>query len=356
MLLKNRLIGVFILFMLVVATGCGNTNGTTNSLDENISTENDPPVILDTDDDVDLMADIETTRPWNIAFITKAKTPEEVTESVWLTSLNEAAAKVESEFDLTIDYIYSGCTDLTIENGKDCTEAQIRAVNGILESDVDGLVLIPLESDRLVPVVDKVVTSGIPVITFDTPLNSENLVTSLAFDNYSAGLIMGEWVANRVEENSNVLILEGNRTNANANDRKDGFLAGLATGDINVLGLETANWDETEGEMVTEQWLTQYENIDVIMAANDRMALGAIRAIEKAGLTEDIIVTGFDGSTVGLDAIHAGQLAATIDQASGLHAEIAIRLMIRHLENEENFPAIVSLPDVVLIDQDNIEQ
>ena len=341
---------IFVGSLFIFSIGCATEPETTPP----IAGTTEVLVIDPNQESLDLDREVVATQPLKIAFMTKAKSEEEILDSLWLTAIYDAAQQASEDFNVSLEFVYSGCTDLTIENGEDCAEAQIRVINALIEQgDIDGLVLIPLESNRLVPVVEKVINSGIPVITYDTPLNSDKLLTAVAFNNFEAAELMGEWVQAQLEPKSNVLILEGNRTNANANQRKDGFLSGLGTGDINILGLETGNWDDREGRAITNQWLETHEDIDGILAANDSMAIGAAQAVRAAGRT-GILITGFDANTAALEEISAGRIGATIDQTPGLQTRIAIQLMVRHLENGDQFPSVVSLPKIVLINQENI--
>ena len=69
---------------------------------------------------------------------------------------------------------------------------------------------------------------------------------------------------------------------------------------------------------------------------------------------QGIMITGFDATDVGLAAIDAGQVAATIDQAPGKQARLAIQLLLRHLEKGETFPSIIFMPEIPLVTQENV--
>jgi ribose transport system substrate-binding protein len=187
----------------------------------------------------------------------------------------------------------------------------------------------------------------------DTAVNSDQLLTFVVFDNFTAGRVIGEWVVEQLGGAGKVLILEGPPDQQNALDRRNGFLAGLRSGDIDVLDTQSADWEIEPAQEITTAWLQQYSDIDAILAANDDMALGAAEAVGEAH-RQGIVITGFDATDVGLAAIKAGHIAATVDQSPDQQARLAIQLLIRHLETGETFPPIIFMPDIPLVTQENV--
>lgn len=150
------------------------------------------------------------------------------------------------------------------------------------------------------------------------------------------------------------MILDGALKQQNARDRRRSFLAGLKQGNIDILGAQSANWKGERARDITSQWLEQYPQVDAIIAANDEMALGAKEAVDDKISLEDILITGFDAVQPALTAIKEGKMAATIDQLPNRQARLAVQLAIRHLESGETFPPIVILPQISLIDKENL--
>ena len=229
-------------------------------------------------------------------------------------------------------------------------EDQILLVNQQLElGKLKGLILGPADSVQLVPIVEKAVDQGVPVITIDTPVNTDAPLSFVGFDNGAAGQAIGAWVAAQLGGKGQVLILEGSQHHDNALDRSQGFLAGLRTGqNIIVLDRKPADWDYQEAYAVTQGWLRQYSQVDAIVAANDDMALGAIKALQEANRA-NVLVTGFDGSEAGLEAIATGDLAATIDQDPKAQVNLALNLLITYLEDPQPLPKSVLIQNTHVI-------
>ena len=281
---------------------------------------------------------VPATQSWKIAYVLKTQT-----DPYW-QRVKQAAISSGEALAVDIDLLGVDQPQKT-----EFVEEQILLIaEHLKQGELDGLILDPADSIRLAPVVEKAAAQGIPVIVMDTPLESDAILTFIGFDNFAAGQTMGQWVVQQLGGSGNVLVLEGARHHDNAIERHNGFLAGLKTGDIQVLATRSANWNLAEAEAIVRRWLTQYPTVDAIIAANDQMALGAIAAIQASD-RRDILITGFDGSQSGLAALQAGQLDATIDQIPEHQARIAIELMIHYLERGESLPPTILLENKKLI-------
>ncbi len=295
---------------------------------------------------------LKATRPWRIAFVPKFKFLQETGKlsSYWQPAW-EGAQLAGQDLNVKVELVTArvrGSSDA------DYVEPQIRLIADLIKrGDIDGLVIAPFDSNRLAPVIDKAVAAGIPTIAMDTPVNSDQLLTFVVFDNFKAGQVIGEWVVRQLGKPGRVLILDGPSDQQNAVDRRNGFLAGLQTGNVDVLDARSADWEIEPAREITAEWLAEYRSIDAILAANDNMALGAAQAVAQAG-RPGIIITGFDATGAGLAAIQAGQVSATVDQAPAKQAYLAVQLLVRHLEKGEKFPSAIFLPDIPLITKENV--
>lgn len=297
---------------------------------------------------VDLNKEIVVTRPWRIGIVLKQKPSE---SKYWHTFKTEAIA-IAQELGIEIQVlapeqscqrkdtneaeIINNHQDLIDHN---CVESQILAVIAMSQQDLDGMILATVDSNRLVPVVEQAIAPNVPVVVVDTPLNSPEILTTVVFDNFRAGQAIGTWVVEQLQGQGKALIINGPVNQVNAIQRRDGMLAGLQTGNIQVLDIQSATWSSDVAREITAQWLDEFEQIDVILAANDEMALGALEAVAAAD--RQILVTGFDGIEPAIEAIETNQLAATVKQSSALMARISIKLLLRHLETGEKFPPTV---------------
>ncbi|GGO84508.1 hypothetical protein GCM10011348_30930 [Marinobacterium nitratireducens] len=284
---------------------------------------------------------IRSKTPWRIAFLMK----NFAWASPYWRRTHEGAESGSKEMGTFVRVL--GVDRFAIEQ-------QIKQVDALIaEGRTDGIIIAPLDSNRLSPVVEKAVASGIPVLVYDTPLNADHILTFVGFDNFGAGRLLGRWMVEQLGGKGNLLILEGPPGNQNALDRRNGMIAGLSEGDINVLSMGTANWQRHQAEAITAEWLQRFQQVDAIMAADDVMALGAADAIAKAG-RHNILVTGFDANADALLAIRTGRLHATIAQAPKQQARRAVQLMVRHLQSGVLFPPALLYDSIHLITSENV--
>jgi ribose transport system substrate-binding protein len=296
--------------------------------------------------------EIKAAHPWRIAFVPKFKFFGETgaLSSYWQPAW-EGAQKAGADFNVSVRLVTS---NILGSSDPDYVEPQIRLIADLIAMGVtDGLVIAPFDSNRLAPVLEKAAQAGISVVSMDTPVNSDRLLTAVAFDNFTAGRDLGAWVARRLGSKGNALILDGPQHQQNAVDRRNGFLAGLDTGNIKVLNIKSADWEVDSARSVTERWLEIYPDVEVIRAANDNMAIGAAQAVAAAHRA-GILVTGFDATDSALEAVRTGQIAATVDQAPDQQARLAVQVLVRHLETGENFPPVVYLRGASLVTVENV--
>ncbi len=292
--------------------------------------------------------EIKATQPWRLVFAVKDRRDAStgtIVDPNWERAW-QGAQQAAEDFGVEVMLLPNAC--------QTCVEDQIRAINELIERDTtDGLVLGAVDSLALVPVVEKAIAAGIPVIAVDTPLNSDRLVTTVGFDNFAAGRVLGEWIAAQLPSRSQVAILNGPLDHQNALERRDGFLAGMQKNNLDIVATASADWGTEPAVKIAAEWFAQHPDLKAIVAANDRMALGAAQAAAAAGRS-DVLIAGFDALDIALEAIAAGQLAATIDQRSDLQARLALQLLIRHLENQERFPSFSALPEIPLVTRENV--
>jgi galactofuranose transport system substrate-binding protein len=187
-------------------------------------------------------------------------------------------------------------------------EAQIAAVRSFINQGVDAIVVAPIVEDGWEDVLNEAKEANIPVILEDrTVTASDDLYAAwVGLDFKQEGVMAGEWAAENFGDTpTNLVVLEGTTGSAPANDRAEGFAEATEGSAITLLDSQTGNFTRAEGKTVMEGFLQKHgDDIDLVYAHNDDMALGAIDAIEAAGL-----VPGEDIKIVSIDAVNDGMLA-----------------------------------------------
>ncbi|WP_062287796.1 ABC transporter substrate-binding protein [Demequina phytophila] len=189
------------------------------------------------------------------------------------------------------------------------TAAQIAAVRDFINQGVDAIVIAPIVEDGWDDVLQEAADAGIPVILEDRTVSaSADLYNAwIGLDFEAEGTKAGEWAAAEFgDTETKMVVLEGTTGSAPANDRATGFDAAIEGTMIEKVDSQTGDFTRDGGKSVMEGFIQNYgiDNIDLVYAHNDDMALGAIEAIEAAGA-----VPGEDVKIISIDAVHDGMQA-----------------------------------------------
>ncbi|MFF0424907.1 ABC transporter substrate-binding protein [Streptomyces sp. NPDC004520] len=215
-------------------------------------------------------------------------------ESGWRTantkSIREAAEKAGIE--------------LKFSDAQQKQENQIKAIRTFIQQKVDVIAFSPVVESGWDTVLKEAKNAGIPVILTDRAIDSQDTSlyrTFLGSDFVKEGQEAGKWLVKEYAGTSdtvNVVELQGTTGSAPANDRKAGFAEAIkGESKFKIVASQTGDFTRAKGKEVMQAFLKSHEDIDVLYAHNDDMALGAIQAIEEAGKKPgtDIKVISVDG-------------------------------------------------------------
>ena len=237
-------------------------------------------------------------------------------ESDWRTANTDSINKWVGEHE-GWEYIY--------DDAQQKQENQIKALRNFITQGVDVILFTGVVSTGWEEVLKEVNDEGIPLILVDRLpdcIDQIDYVAAFGGDFVEEGRRQVAWAGEylksigRGEEEVNVVIMEGT-TGASAQvGRTEGNLAAIeAYPNMKVVGQQSGNFTRAEGQALMESWLKSIDKIDVLIAQNDDMALGAVDAIKAAGKVpgKDIIIVGCDSVKAAFDAIVAGDMNATIE-------------------------------------------
>jgi ribose transport system substrate-binding protein len=219
--------------------------------------------------------------------------------------------------------------------------AQVDAVENFVTQKYNVIVVAPADSKAMVTPIAKAVKAGVVVINIDVELDQDAKKAAgidLAFfgpDNRAGAKLVGDVLAKTLGPGGKVVILEGNPEADNAQQRKRGFDDAVAEGKLQLLDSKTAHWETEEANTLMTNFLTEYHDIQGVMAANDSMALGVVKALDAAGKSGQIKVVGFDNIPAVQPLIKAGKMLATIEQYGAQMAVIGINYGLREMAGEK---------------------
>ncbi|MBR4718543.1 MAG: ABC transporter substrate-binding protein, partial [Lentisphaeria bacterium] len=177
--------------------------------------------------------------------------------------------------------------ELTFSDAQQKQENQIKAIRNFISKGVDVISFSPVVATGFEDVLKEAKEAEIPVVLFDRAVDvSEDglYVSFIGSDFVEEGRRAGRWVVKNVGENANVAELVGTVGSAPAIDRKKGFEEIISNyPGIKIIKSQSGDFTRAKGKEVMESFLKSPEadQIQVLFAHNDDMALGAIQAIEE---------------------------------------------------------------------------
>jgi galactofuranose transport system substrate-binding protein len=202
-------------------------------------------------------------------------------------------------------------------------ENQIKALRSFIAQRVDVIAFSPVVETGWETVLREAKASGIPVILTDRAVDVSDdslYVTFMGSDFVEEGRKAARWLLENTRDREgeiNIVELQGTVGSAPANDRKRGFQEVIASDPrYKIIRSQTGDFTRARGKEVMEAFLkAEGSRINVLFAHNDDMAIGAIQAIEEAGLkpARDILIVSIDGVKGAFEAMMAGKLNVTVE-------------------------------------------
>lgn len=210
--------------------------------------------------------------------------------------------------------------DLRFSDAQGKQANQIMALRSFIRQKVDAIILAPVVETGWEPVLREAREARIPVILVDRGIRVSDpdlYVTLIASDFVEEGRRAAAWLAAKMGGRGNIVELEGTTGSAPALDRKRGFHEELKKyPDMKVIKSQSADFTRAKGKEVMEAFLkADRDRIQAVYAHNDDMALGAIQAIEEAGLKpgKDLWIISIDAVREAFEAMIKGTLNATVE-------------------------------------------
>jgi ABC-type sugar transport system substrate-binding protein len=251
-----------------------------------------------------------------------------------------------------------GNITLMESDGQGSTPKQTADVEAAIVQGVDGIVISPNEVDAMAPAIQQAVEAGIPVVTIDRRVDGvDGIFAHVGADNVKGGEAQGTLIMELFPDGAKVFNLQGQPGSSPAIDRNAGVhnVLDQHADKYTFVFEQTAQFARDKGLQVTEAGLAGMDQPpDVIVAANDDMALGAIEAVKASG--NDIPVIGFDTLPEALASVKGGELAASIEQFPGEQSRTALRILVDHLRNGKAPESDLVLLTPVANTTDNFDQ
>lgn len=258
------------------------------------------------------------------------------------TYLVDAASKKADE--LGVKFVMTDAQNDVVKQ-----QDQIKAM---LQQGVDAMIVVAADSSAMEPVTAAVTAAGIPLVycninPYGDATELPDGVYYVGSDETEAGRMNGTLACEAAGGKGGVAILMGGLVYEASYKRTDGIKEIVAQyPDMKVLAEETAEWQRDKAIDVTNNWLTAFgDELKVVAANNDEMALGALEALKAAGRT-DVVVTGVDAIPDACESIKKGELLGTVFQDSKGQGGGAMEIAVKAIKGEavEDFTWVPYIP------------
>ncbi len=269
----------------------------------------------------------EAGRVISIAIVPKALTGE------YWARCKRGAMKAQEEFGVRVDFI-GPPSEVDVDK-------QVEIVENLISRGVDGIGISPCDGDALVPVIEKAMAKGIPVVTVDSDANTDKKLSYIGTDNRKAGRVAGEQMVKLLNGRGKVLIITGVPGAQNLMERVEGFKEVIKKHPgIKIVSEQACQSDQVLALNIAENALTADRDLAGIFGVNAFGAPGAAQAVESQGLAGKVKIVGFDAMPDTLKFCADGVVHAIIEQRPYKMGYLAVKLLKEAIEGKK-IPKVV---------------
>jgi ribose transport system substrate-binding protein len=223
-------------------------------------------------------------------------------------AVKQGAEKAATDFDV----------DITFEGPE--TEAmvdkQVEMFQTALDKKPDAICLAALDTKALIPLLEKAQAAGIPVIGFDSGVDSDIPLSTAATDNIAAAALAADKMAEMIGDAGEVAVIVHDQTSRTGIDRRDGFVNRMAEAhpNVTIVDIQYGGGDQLKSTDLAKAIIQAHPNLKGFFGANEGSIIGVLNAVKELGKEGDLVVIGYDSGQQQMDAIRSGAEAGAITQ------------------------------------------
>lgn len=268
-------------------------------------------------------------------------------QALFFTQMNEGAQKAAD----------AAGVKLVIFNANNDPAAQNNAIETYIQQKVDGIVVVAIDTNGIMPAVNAAAAAGIPVTAVDAVLPAGPQKAQIGVDNEGAGKAMGEFFNKYVADSMGgkaKLGIVGALNSTIQNIRQKGFE------DVVKTNAGVANAGVVDGRNVqdsalsaAESLITANPDLNAIYATGEPALLGAVAAVESQGKQDQIKVFGWDLTAQAIKGIDTGYVVGVVQQDPAGMGAAAVDALVK-ITKGETVPATIPVP-ITIVTKDNVE-
>lgn len=216
--------------------------------------------------------------------------------------------------------------------GYNNTLRQIQQIQDLVQRRVDALLVGATNAEAIANAVEFAALRGIPVVGLSSLPATDKLAIRVGADHYDMGVLQAKAMAEALNGRGQVAIMAGPPGASWAEARRAGFRDTIAQyPGITIVAEQFSNSDRLSGLKLMEDWIARFPNLAGVYGATDDLSAGAADALEAAGLTGKVIVTGSNLSQIGRQYLAEGKIYANTAQQVVLQGRLAVQNVLNLL-------------------------
>lgn len=195
-------------------------------------------------------------------------------------------------------------------------DKQIEMLQTALDKNPDAIGFAALDSRAAIPLLERAQEEGIPVIAFDSGVDSDIPLTTAATDNVAAAALAADMMAELIGFEGEVAVIAHDQTSRTGIDRVTGFKERIeeAYPDIEIVDIQYGGGDHLRSTDLAKAIILAHPNLKGFFGANEGSAIGVLNAVVELGMEGKIVVIGYDSGLQQIEAVRSGVMAGAITQ------------------------------------------
>lgn len=195
-------------------------------------------------------------------------------------------------------------------------DKQIDMLSAALAKKPQAIGFAALDSQAAIPLLKKAQAAKIPVVAFDSGVDSDIPVTTTTTDNKAAAALAADKMAELIGKSGEVALVVHDQTSRTGVDRRDGFVNRIKSAypNIKIVSVQYGGGDQLKSTEITKSILQASPNLKGIFGANEGSAIGVVNGVREMKRTGKVVVIGYDSGKQQKNAIMDGSMAGAITQ------------------------------------------
>ncbi|MFJ8065506.1 ABC transporter substrate-binding protein [Psychrobacillus sp. NPDC096426] len=223
-------------------------------------------------------------------------------------AVKQGAEQAADEFDVKITF--EG------PESESQVDKQIEMLRAALDKKPDALGFAALDSQAATPLLEEAKDKKIPVVAFDSGVDSDIPLATASTDNKAAAALAADKMAEFIGKEGKIALIVHDQTSVTGVQRRDGFKEQIESKypNIEIVDIQYGGGDHLKSTDLAKAIISAHSDLKGIFGSNEGSAIGVVNAVQELNKSGDLVVVGFDSGKQQIDAIKSGLMAGAVTQ------------------------------------------